>query len=47
MDGGKYICQAWNSAVDSNGKVIVATKVHTLDIIGKELCFNTLGKSLF
>lgn len=33
VDGGKYICKAWNSAVDSNGKVIVATKVHTLDII--------------
>lgn len=32
-DGGKYICQAWNSAVDSNGQVIVATKAHTLDII--------------
>ncbi|XP_074633381.1 neural cell adhesion molecule 2-like [Acropora palmata] len=35
VDGGKYICQAWNSAVDSNGKVIVATKVHTLDIIAR------------
>ena len=47
MDGGKYICQAWNSAVDSNGQVIVATKAHTLDIICKELCFNTPRKSLF
>lgn len=33
VDGGKYICQAWNSAVDSNGKKIVVTKAHTLDII--------------
>ena len=33
--------------MDSNGKVIVATKAHTLDIICKEQCFNTPGKSMF
>ena len=47
MDGGKYICEARNSAVDSNGKAIVVREVHNLHIMCKALCFNTPGKSMF
>lgn len=35
VDGGKYICEARNSAVDSNGKAIVVRKVHTLHIMSR------------
>ncbi|XP_015764600.1 PREDICTED: protein amalgam-like [Acropora digitifera] len=35
VDGGKYICEARNSAVDSNGKAIVVRKVHTLQVMSR------------